>query len=358
MSVVTRTSHPTAMAPARRTIGPVRGSWAVAIGTLVALTTVSVLVGAADVPLSDLVAGRLTANQWVVLLDSRLPRTAAALLAGASMALCGQIMQVLTANRFVEPTTTGTTQSAGLGLVLAMVLAPGLPVMGRMLVATLAALAGTALFLGVISLVRTRGVLMVPLVGMMLAGVIDSVAALVAMNTDLMQMLGTWMTGDLSAVIAGRYELLWIVGVPCVVAWLAADRFTIAGLGSDVTTNLGLSHARIMALGMGVVSVVSAVVVVTVGALPFLGLVVPNLVRLLLGDDTRRTVGWVACCGAAMVVGCDVLGRVLPALTNGLLGRGFHGVGEVPVGTVMGIVGGGVLLVALGRLAAPARGRA
>ena len=143
------------------------------------------------------------------------------------------------------------------------------------------------------------------------------------------------MTGDFSAVLRGRYELLWFSFAMTVVAYIAADRFTVAGLGEDFTTNLGLNYARVMALGLGIVSMVTAAVVVSAGVVPFLGLIVPNVVALVMGDALRRTLPWIAASGAALVLGCDIIGRTVIAPY------------EIPVGTVLGIVGSGVFLYLL-----------
>jgi iron complex transport system permease protein len=117
-----------------------------------------------------------------------------------------------------------------------------------------------------------------------------------------------------------------------VLAYVAADRFTVAGMGEDVATNLGLNHAAVLRLGLAIVAVVTAVVVVVVGAVPFLGLVVPNLVSLTIGDDVRRGLPWVAVLGAGLTLAADLLGRVV---------RFPY---EIPVGVVMGVLGSGLFL--------------
>ena len=223
----------------------------------------------------------------------------------------------------------------GIPVLAVTVLAPGMPLIGKMGVSALFALAGTALFLRIRRAIPLRSVLVVPLVGLMLGGVISAVTTFVAYRLDLLQTLGTWMTGDFSGVLRGRYELLWLTFVLTVVAYVAADRFTVAGLGEAFTTNLGLSYRAVMNLGLVIVSLVSAVVVVTVGAIPFLGLIVPNVVSLMLGDNMRRTAPWVAVLGAGFVLVCDLLGRVV---------RYPY---EVPVGVVVGVVGSVVFLYLL-----------
>ena len=114
-------------------------------------------------------------------------------------------------------------------------------------------------------------------------------------------------------MIEGRYEMLWLSLGVTGLAVLAADRFTVAGLGESFATNLGLNYKALVLQGLIVVSVVTACVVVTVGSIPFVGLIVPNLVRLMLGDNVRRSVWWVAIAGAALTMLCDLFGRLIIA---------------------------------------------
>lgn len=299
------------------------------------LAITSLLVGVSNVSLATLFAPDTSADALRVLLVSRIPRTLALILAGSSMAIAGLIMQMLVRNRFVEPSTAGTTESAGLGLLAVTLLAPDTPIFGKMLVAAAFALAGTALFLRILRQVPLRDVLLVPLIGIMLGGVISAVTTFFAYRFDLLQSLGAWMTGDFSGVLRGRYELLWIGFLFAIAAYLAADRFTVAGMGRDFTTNLGLNYRRVMALGLTIVSLVSAVVVVTVGMIPFLGLIVPNVVSLMIGDNMRRSVPWVATLGAVFVLSCDIIGRTVRAPY------------EIPIGTVVGVIGSALFLYLL-----------
>ncbi|EFM60621.1 ferric anguibactin transport system permease protein FATD [Brucella sp. BO2] len=245
------------------------------------------------------------------------------------------IMQMLTRNRFVEPSTAGTVESASLGILLVILFAPETPVFGKMLVASVSALAGTALFLRILRSIPLRSVLVVPLVGIMLGGVINAITTFIAYRFDLLQSLNSWTTGDFSGVLRGRYELLWIAFALTVVAYVAADRFTVAGLGEDFTTNLGLNYRRVVTLGLVIVSMVSASVVVTVGMIPFLGLIVPNVVSMFIGDNMRRAVPWVALLGAGLVLACDIVGRLI---------RFPY---EIPIGTMMGVVGSAIFLYLL-----------
>jgi len=290
------------------------------------LGAASLFVGVSDVSLATLF-GADNNRAVQVLLVSRIPRTVALVLAGAGMAVAGTIMQMLARNRFVEPSTAGTVESATLGILVVMLVTPGIPVIARAGVASAFALAGTALFLAILRRIPLRSVLLVPLVGIMLGGVISAVSTFFAYRFDMLQSLGAWTNGDFSGVLRGRYEMLWISFGLTVLAYIAAGRFTVAGMGDDFTTNIGLNYRRIVALGLVIVSMVTATVVVTVGMIPFLGLIIPNVVSMILGDNLKRSLPWVAVLGAGFVLACDIIGRLVLYPY------------EIPIGTVVGVIG-------------------
>ncbi len=318
----------------RRSRIPAESLW-LALGTVLVLVlaVVSLFVGVSEVSLPQLLAGENEA--WDLFWISRVPRTLAVILAGTAVAVAGLILQLMVRNRFVEPSTVGTVESATLGILVVTVAIPAAPLMMKMGVASIFALGGTALFLAVLGRLPARNTLLVPIVGIMLGGVIGSVTTFFAYKYDLLQTLSNWMIGDFSGVLRGRYELLWIVAVLTLAGYLAADRFTVAGLGADFTTNLGMNHKAIMRLGLVLVSLISAVVVTVVGAVPFLGLIVPNIVSLLFGDNLRRAVPWTALFGAGFVLICDIIGRTI---------RFPY---EVPVGMVMSVLGATIFLALL-----------
>jgi len=272
-----------------------------------------------------------------IFLLSRVPRTLALLLAGSAMSVAGLIMQMLTQNRFVEPSIAGTTQSASLGLLLVMIVDPAASVLTKMVIAVLFAMGGTALFMTLLQRMRIKTPLMVPLTGIMLGAIFSSVTTFLAMESDLLQSLGGWESGDFSGVLQGRYELLWLVGALTLAAMLIADRFTVAGMGREFSVNVGLNYHSILLTGMAIVSVISGVVVVVIGVLPFLGLIVPNIISLAMGDNLRRTLPWVALCGGGLVVLCDIVGR--------LIVWPF----EMPVSVILGVIGALVFLWLLTR---------
>lgn len=308
----------------RRTAWPLIAGIALTIGLL----TLSLFVGVAD--LSD-TTGRGAEFLWI----TRIPRTASLLLAGASMAMAGLVMQLMTQNRFVEPTTVGTTEWAGLGLLLSSILLPSSHVLAKMAIAILCAFVGTLIFFAFLRRVTLKSSLVVPIVGIMFGAVVSAVSTFLAIRFQLLQMLGSWFMGRFTGVEIGHYEPLWIVLLVAVVVVIAADRFTVAGLGKDIATTVGLDYERVVLLGVGLVSLTTGVVTVVIGMLPFLGLIVPNLVSMVRGDDLRSNLPWVFLTGIWIVTVCDIIGRVVIMPF------------EVPVSLVLAVVGSVVFIVML-----------
>lgn len=277
-----------------------------------------------------------------ILLESRAPRTLAAILAGAALAIAGLVMQTLARNRFVEPATAGSAQSTGLGLLAATLLFPSASLALKTAVATLAALAGTALFLAVARRLPPDQPYLTPLVGLVYGATLGAALTFAAWRFDMIQYLEVWTVGEFSGVLRGRYEILWAAALMIALAWWTADRLTVLTLGQETAVGLGLDYARMMQVGLLIVAVTAAVTVVTVGAIPFVGLVAPNLVTRMRGDDVRGALPYVALAGAGLTLACDLAGRLL---------RHPY---EIPVGVVLGVVGAGLFLALLFRRPADA----
>ena len=268
---------------------------------------------------------------------TRLPRTISLVLSGATMALTGLVMQLLTQNKFSEPTTTGTIEWAGLGLVLVYVLMPNPTIWQRMMGAVVFAFIGSSIFFAFMSQIRLKSSLIVPIVGMMLGAVISAISNFVALTFQASQVLTIWFTGSFANVQKGRYELIWLLILVVILIYLFADRLTIVGLGEDIAVNLGINYQAMMLVGVTIVSLATGVVAAVVGYLPFIGLMVPNLVSRLAGDDLRSNLPWVALLGMASLITGDLLSRTLV--------QPF----EIPVSLILGVVGSSLFIAILWR---------
>ncbi|GAB3654029.1 iron chelate uptake ABC transporter family permease subunit [Zhihengliuella somnathii] len=294
------------------------------LAALVGLTLASLMVGGYSITLERLLTDPAAQHMFLV---SRVPRTLALIFAAAAMAVCGVIMQLITQNKFVEPTTAGTAQWAGLGMLAILLVDPGAPPLTKMAVAIVFAFGGTWVFIAFLNRVRVRNSLVVPLVGIMLGAVVGAFSTFLAGTFDLLQTMSAWRSGGFSGIVEGFYEPLWIAAAVCVAAYFVADRFTVAGLGRDVATNVGLNYQRVVFLGVSMVALATGVTTVVVGFIPFLGLIVPNLVSMILGDDLRRNLPWVAALGVVLLLACDLIGRTVISPM------------ELPASVILGVVG-------------------
>ncbi|WP_126429028.1 ABC transporter permease [Brevibacillus marinus] len=305
------------------------------VAALLVLSFVSLFVGVKD--LSPLDIFSLSEEQAQILFVSRLPRLISIIVAGVSMSVIGLIMQQLSRNKFVSPTTAGTLDSARLGVLVAMLLFTSATPMQKMLVAFVFALLGTFLFMKILEKVKYKDAIFIPLVGLMFGNIVSALTTFLAYKYNLIQNIAAWLHGDFSMIMKGRYELILISLPLMVIAYLYANRFTIAGMGEEFSINLGLNYKQVVNIGLAIVALVTAVVVLTVGILPFLGLIIPNIVSIYNGDNLKKNLSHTALLGAVFLLFCDILGRLIIFPY------------EISIGLMVGVIGSGIFLYLLMR---------
>jgi iron complex transport system permease protein len=297
---------------------------------LMLLSITSLFIGVKGITPLDLFD--LDEEQAHIMLVSRIPRLISIVIAGVSMSICGLIMQQLTRNKFVSPTTAGTMDSARLGILVSLMLFTSATPLQKMLVAFVFALLGTFVFMKILDRVKYKDVIFVPLVGLMFGSVVGSITTFFAYKNDLIQNMSSWLQGNFSMMIQGRYELLYI-SIPLVmIAYFYANKFTIAGMGEEFAINLGLKYKQVVNIGLIIVALITSVVVLTVGMIPFLGLIIPNIVSIYQGDHLKNSLSHTALLGAVFVLICDILGRIIIYPY------------EIAIGVTVGVIGSGIFL--------------
>ncbi|WP_046174326.1 ABC transporter permease [Domibacillus indicus] len=302
---------------------------------LIALSFASLFVGVTDISPLDLF--RFDDHQTQIFWQSRIPRLISILIAGVTLSISGFIMQQLSRNKFVSPTTAGTMDSARFGILIALIVFTSASPLEKMIVAFVFSLAGTFLFMNILDRIKMKDPIFIPLVGLMFGNIISSITTFFAYKHDLIQNMSAWLQGDFSMITAGRYEMLYISIPLVVVAYIFADRFTIAGLGEDFAKNLGLNYKQAVNVGLIIVALSTTLVVLTVGLIPFLGLVVPNIVSIYRGDNLKNSLSDTALLGAVFILFCDILGRIIIFPY------------EIPIGLTVGVIGSGIFIYLLMR---------
>ncbi|NBJ81381.1 iron ABC transporter permease [bacterium 1XD42-94] len=301
--------------------------------SLLILSILSLFIGVIDLDTLSL----LSRDVWQlrIFIISRLPRLLALLCTGIGMSVAGLIMQQLCMNKFVSPTTGATISSAQFGILLALLFMPDSTLWGRALFAFAAAVAGTWGFVWFIQRIQFKDVVMVPLVGIMFSNIIGGITNFLAYKFEMTQALSTWLTGHFSLVLKGRYELVYLAVPLVILAFLYANHFNIVGMGRDFSKNLGVNYNVILFMGLTIAAMITASVVVVVGAVSYIGLIVPNVVSLFKGDNIRGTLADTALFGALFVLVCDMAGRIVIAPY------------ELPIELIIGIIGSILFIILL-----------
>lgn len=246
-----------------------------------------------------------------LLLISRIPRLISILVTGASLGVAGIIIQTISNNKFVAPSTIGTMDWAKFGIMISLIFFGDKSTMLKMTVAFLFALFGTLFFMQVLKKIQIKNSIMIPLIGIMLGNVINSVTGFIAYKFDLIQNINSWLQGNFSLIIKGKYELLYL-GIPFfLIAYIYADKFTIAGIGEDFSLNLGLNRENIVMIGLIIVSIITSIIVVTIGSIPYIGLIIPNIVSIYKGDNMKKSLFDIAVLGSLFLLICDLIGRIV-----------------------------------------------
>ncbi len=281
----------------------------------------------------------MTSDCRMIVLDLRLPRVLLALLVGAALSVAGAGFQALLRNPLADPYVLGVSSGAALGAILAMMVAPNAPLatMGAAFIGALVTVAAVY-FLG-----RRGGQL--DSYTLLLAGVISASffsAVIMFLMTSLpgrdLRGIAFWLMGDLSSPLPVR--LGWLM----LVTWLtigaiyttSADLNLIAG-GEREAAHLGVNVGRVKLVVYLGGSLLTALAVSVSGAIGYIGLLVPHVMRMLFGSDYRLLIPASALGGAIALIVADSLARTVVAPT------------ELPVGAMTAIAGAPVFIYLLRR---------
>lgn len=303
---------------------------------LLVLIVISLTVGASSqFSWLALLEGERMASQ--VFWQSRLPRTIAILLSAGAMSLSGLLMQTITQNRYAAPSTVGTVEAAQLGMLVSLFFFPQATLLQKMVFAFSAAMVATLFFIKVVRRLQFKEKWQLPLVGMIYGGMIGAFDQMIAYRFNLVQSMSSWTQGSFAMIQTHQYEWLFLNLVILGAVWYFAEGFSLMSLGEDASRVLGLPFDRMEGLALLLVSLTTAATMITVGGLPFIGIIIPNLVRLHISEHLKKSQAIVTLSGACLVLACDIFAR--------LVIRPY----EVSVSLVLGVLGSMVFISLLWR---------
>lgn len=300
---------------------------------LFVLVYASLFIGVSNIALNPF--SRPDSQGLEVLFAVRLPRTISIIIAGASLSLSGLLAQHITQNRFASPETMGTFAAGRLGLILSIFLFPGSAILSRSMFSFLFSLLGTFLFIKILDTIRLKNSMLVPVIGIIFGNIIQALGSYIAIDQDISQEVNAWFQGSFSSLHSQNFQLILVSLLALVFIILGSHYFAVLGLGRDIATDLGVPFERIRLISIALIALASSAVLLTVGNIPFVGIVIPNLVAFFQGDHFQKNMGAVLLLGPIFLLFCDILARLLIAPY------------EIPVSIIVGVIGAGIFIFIL-----------
>ncbi|GEN35604.1 ferrichrome ABC transporter permease [Aneurinibacillus danicus] len=259
----------------------------------------------------------------------RIPRAMAVLLVGAFLAVAGAVMQGITRNYLASPSLMGVNDGSAFVITLAVVFFPGLPGYQMILLSMLGSAIGAALVFGFGSIIKNGlSPVRLAIIGTIIGTFLSSIASAIAMYFQVSQTVAAWYNTKVQSVDP---DMLWlsipfgVIGIT--LAIVSARAITITSLGEDVAAGLGQKTKAVRLLSMFSVVLLTGTAVALVGKIAFVGLVIPHVVRFLVGEDYRFIIPGSLVMGAFFLSLCDLVSRYL--------NYPF----ETPIGVVTTIIG-------------------
>lgn len=272
----------------------------------------------------------------VVVFNVRLPRTLLGILVGAALAVAGSLMQALTRNPLASPQTFGVTAGASVAMVATIVYSPWSDHLGAVPAFVGAVAGGTVVWL--LAARGGLGVAPLALAGMSVHLLLTALVQGMAVLNDAAVDIVFWLAGSVSGAQWPQVALAApLVAAGVAAAFLMRRQLTILGLGRDTATTVGQHYLLVSATVGGLVILLAGTAVAVSGPIGFVGLIVPHIVRLTIGQQERWTIPLCALGGAALVTSADVIGRLLffPS--------------EFPAGIITALVGAPLFLLLVRR---------
>ncbi|GAA0136319.1 iron ABC transporter permease [Paenibacillus sp. YSY-4.3] len=289
-------------------------------GTIVfiGMFVISMVFGAADTTLQDVwlaLTSNAAGDKISMIREIRLPREVAAIFVGAALAVAGAIMQGMTKNPLADPGLLGLTAGANAALAVTIAFIPGANYFGIMIGCFIGAAVGAALVFG-IAAVKKGGLshFRIVLAGAAISAFLYAIAEGIGIYFKISKDVSMWTAGG---IIGTTWKQLLII-VPFIVLGILVSLFlsrqlTILSLSEEVAVGLGQNIAVIKTVLFIVIILLAGASVALVGNMAFIGLMIPHVVRAIVGTDYRYIIPMSAISGASFMLFADTLGRTINA---------------------------------------------
>ncbi len=285
---------------------------------LAGMFVAAMVFGAADTTVKDVwlaLTSNVKTDETLVLREIRFPREVAAIFVGAALAVAGAIMQGLTRNPLADPGLLGLTAGANAALAITLVVFPSINYFGLMIGCFIGAAVGTIMVFSM-GFMKKGGFspLRIVLAGAAVSAFLYAVADGVSIYFKVSKNVSAWTSGGLVGTSWDQLQIIVpfiIVGI--LVALILARQLTILSLNEEVAVGLGQNTAQVKFILYVVIILLAGASVALVGNMTFIGLMIPHIVRAIVGTDYRFIIPMSAIAGAVFMLFADTLGRTINA---------------------------------------------
>ncbi|WP_394121157.1 FecCD family ABC transporter permease [Planococcus donghaensis] len=299
---------------------------------LVLTLIVSLIFGAADISLKEVglaLFSTSSSDGIGVIREIRLPREIAAIFVGAALAVSGAMMQGMTRNPLADPGLLGLTAGANAALAFTLAFIPAANYFGIMIACFIGAAAGAALVFG-IGVAKKGGFspFRIVLAGAAISAFLTAIAEGIGLYFNISKNVSQWTAGGLIGTSWGQLQVVVpFIAVALLVALLLSRQLTILSLSEEAAIGLGQRTAQVKAILFVIITLLAGAAVALAGNMAFIGLMIPHVVRAIVGTDYRFIIPMSAVAGAIFMLLADLIGRTINAPF------------ETPVAAIIAIIG-------------------
>jgi len=271
-----------------------------------------------------------------IVIDLRLPRIFAAVIAGFALAVCGVAMQSMMKNPLADPYTMGISSGAGFGAALAIILGFEMVSGGGIVINAFLFAVIPAFIIILLSRIRSPSPTMMILCGISLMYMFNALTQLFMLlsDPDDLASVYTWLVGSVDGIDYGELAIIFLVALDgCFAVQYFANQLNVMGIGDERARSLGINVERQRLIILLIITLIAAAVVSFTGVIGFVGLVAPHICRLIIGADNRYLIPASGCMGALLLLVSDIIAKTVVAPTM------------LPVGVIMSCIGGPVFII-------------
>lgn len=265
----------------------------------------------------------------LIVRTNRFPRAIAVLLVGGFLAVSGAIMQGITRNYLASPSLMGVNDGSAFLITIAIVFYPGLSNGSLIMISIMGSILGASLVLGIGNSIKNGlSPVKLAIIGTIVGSFLGSLGSAIAMYFQVSQTISAWYNTKVHTVDGELLKMIIPIGViGIIIALITAKDITISSLGEDIAISLGQRTKFIKYFSMVGVVLLTSISVTLVGKIAFVGLVIPNIIRFLVGHDYKYIIPYSLIGGAFFLSLCDLLSRYVQFPF------------ETPIGTVTSLIG-------------------